>query len=96
MHALTEMVAIQSWCPLDTLKTVDSNDVALVEKAVVSGFRDQDSCNAWERIKNKLSKLSNNDKSETIKNCHTCLDFNGSCEHGPVSRCGCSKWVGSF
>lgn len=27
------------------------DDVALVEKAVTLGFRDQDSCNAWERIK---------------------------------------------
>lgn len=48
------------------------------------------------RLRLQVKKDVNNDKSETIKNCHTCLDFNGSCEHGPVSRCGCSTWVGSF
>jgi adenosylmethionine-8-amino-7-oxononanoate aminotransferase len=31
-------------------------DIVLVEKAVVKGFRDQDSCNAWERIKTFLNK----------------------------------------
>ena len=34
------------------------NDIALVEKSVTLGFRDQDSCNAWERIKNELVELA--------------------------------------
>jgi uncharacterized paraquat-inducible protein A len=34
------------------------NDIALTEKAVTLGFRDQDSCNAWERIKKELSELA--------------------------------------
>ena len=33
------------------------NDVELVEKAVCKGFRDQDSSNAWERIKKVLESV---------------------------------------
>ena len=40
-----------------------SNDIELVEKAVDKGFRDQDSSNAWSRIKKfigEAQKTSNN------------------------------------
>jgi hypothetical protein len=34
------------------------NDVVLVGKAVMLGHRDQDSCNAWDRIKKELAVLA--------------------------------------
>jgi len=39
---------------------LDNNDIKLVEKAVTKGFRDQDSSNAWERIKKELSGSGQN------------------------------------
>ena len=45
------------------------DDVALVEKAVTLGFRDQDSANAWDRIKNELkerAQLSRNTGSPKL------------------------------
>jgi len=34
---------------------INESDIELIEKAVVFGFRDQDSCGAWERAKKFMS-----------------------------------------
>ena len=47
-------------------------DIALVDKAVINGFRDQDSCAAWERIKREFAealKPSHNIARDEICRC---------------------------
>jgi hypothetical protein len=51
------------------------NDIALVEKSVTLGFRDQDSCNAWERIKNELVELAQLSHNSAMRKLPTFDEF---------------------
>lgn len=44
---------------------LNNNDIKLVEKAVTKGYRDQDSSNAWERVKKALSGSGQNSAEKT-------------------------------
>lgn len=65
------------------------SDIELVDKAVNLGFRDQDSCAAWERLKNnlqflpvnlidRLAELYKTDSFSVAKVCDEVLDRSGA------------------
>lgn len=79
---------------------MEYNDIALVEKAVTLGYRDQDSCNAWERIKKFIevhAAQSGGTPVQQLKDDQKC----DGCEHeksrylfGTIcSRCGVLKQI---
>jgi DnaJ-class molecular chaperone len=73
------------------------NDVALVEKAVMLGFRDQDSCNAWERIKKELGERSKTVRAK--RQCNKarekiCPECNGSGFSKFVNQTNCTLCKG--
>lgn len=63
------------------------DDVALVEKAVTFGFRDQDSCNAWQRIKKFVEEAQKTPTNKQSTPCAVC----GKPNHKEALYC---QWCG--
>jgi len=58
-------------------------DIDLVEKAVMLGFRSQDSCNAWKRIKDIIGKST----KPTAQQPHGAAIAEQICPHCNGQRC---------